>query len=55
MYDNEKKEQLYIRTMIDSDLMKSLDDYAKKLYIARTSAICIILSNCLNQFKEGRI
>lgn len=46
-----KREQLYIRTMIDADLLKSLDAYALKLNISRTSALCVILSTYLDQQK----
>lgn len=46
-----KREQLYIRTMIDTDLMNSLDSYAEKLNISRTSALCVILSTYFDQQK----
>lgn len=34
---------------IDKDLIKKLDEYAKRHYIDRTSAICVLLSDALDE------
>ena len=38
-----------ITISIDKELIKKLDEYAKRHYIYRTSAICVLLSDALDE------
>ena len=38
-----------ITISIDKELIKKLDEYAKRHYIDRTSAICVLLSDALDE------
>lgn len=48
------KVRMYVRTMIDADLLKELDDYAERMNISRTSAVCVILSSFFQQMNATK-